>query len=82
MTECIICMKVFGLGVDKNGEKHYGGIKLSLGKFKPGFEKTYKEIISNINKIELLKFIGLDKQFKPEDCVFISPEEYAQNFED
>jgi len=82
MREIAIYMKVFGLGIDENGNKDYAGVKLSMGEFKEGSEIPYEELIKKVHIDELPKILHLDGIIKSEDIEIITQEEYDRDYGD
>lgn len=83
MKEVRICMEIFGLGIDEDGNPCYGGVCSNFGKVpEERFQETYDQLIKRISIENFLQLLFLDSFFTPADCRIITPEEYDQKYGD
>lgn len=78
MAEVRICFLVHGVAEDENGAPAPIGACLSLGE--TGVKFDYQELVSGVNKAELLRLACLDHIATPDDVEFILPEEYDRDY--
>ena len=78
MSKARICFKVWGLAADVQGNPTYAGCEISFGETEK--QVDYQEAVKGLDKAELLELCCLGGIAKPEDLMFITPEEYDREY--
>lgn len=80
MAEMAIYAKVFGLGINENGEPDYAGIKIRLGNVPEDKVVPYEELCESLNMNAFANMLG--GKIEAKDITIISPEEYYKDYGD
>ncbi len=77
-----ICFEIDGLAIDENGYPAPAGLCMALDVGDNAKLPDYQDLVASIRKEGLLRMTGLDGLVEPDDLVFITPEEYDQEYGD
>ena len=83
MKKLRLCLEIFGLAEDENGNKGPGGLCMTIGEIaEEKYDCVYKEMVESVNLEGVLRTACLDGMFTSADCKIISPEEYDEKYGD
>ena len=72
-----IYLEVFGIAIDENGSKSKVGMQITIGE--SGNDIPYEEFTANMDKSQLLNWLGL-KGLSEYEITILTPKEYEERY--